>query len=304
MSEYNCTPGRGHQQSARERAMQVDRQPSPWPCAAILAMLLLFCLMAPHYWQNTSQPDDATLGPVPEVALGRSTQDTKPAAEFDNSNEAKFSGWAFDGDGISAGKTANSANRDVLNLLAPPTIEELIDVHCAMAHLTSRIGRLGNDGFDWPVLLRMAARAERERSQAGPQLISAVSSEPETPAAMVFVGGLLGEYALDHGVPRLVMQFGDRLPRWLSVCGEQCDSLAAQRMPAQRVAPSNNRQYTVRVLGPNDRLAMLPAPRVGGAASLVCATGSIRATRSAGGTGGIRPMGQPREKRIARIDRT
>ena len=36
--------------------MQVDQQPSPWPCVAMLVGLLLFCLAAPFYWQHDLVP--------------------------------------------------------------------------------------------------------------------------------------------------------------------------------------------------------------------------------------------------------
>jgi hypothetical protein len=242
--------------------MKVDRQPSPWPCAAILAMLLLFCLMAPHYWQNTSSPDDVTLGPAAEVAGGCLGRDTKAAAEFENSDEANFSGWAFHCEGMPVGNFANAPNRDVLNLLAPPTIDELIAVHGAVTRLTSRFGRPGNDGFDWPVLLRTAIQAERDPSQSGPQLTTVIRPNPEVAAAMEFVGGLLGEYVSNGGAPRLLIQVADRFPGWLSVCGERYDAFLAENMPAKAPVPSaEGPRYTVRVLGPNDRLAMLPAPR-------------------------------------------
>src|SRR5207237_7191677 len=70
MSEYSRAPGRGHRELAGERAMRVDRQPSPWPCAAMLAGLLLLCLMAPHYWQNTATVEYAAIGAPAEVAYG------------------------------------------------------------------------------------------------------------------------------------------------------------------------------------------------------------------------------------------
>ena len=62
MSEYSRAPGRGHRTTVGDRAMQVDRQPSPWPCVAMLAALLLLCLMAPRYWRNTVALEDPAIG--------------------------------------------------------------------------------------------------------------------------------------------------------------------------------------------------------------------------------------------------
>src|SRR3954468_2044153 len=69
MSEYSRAPGRGHRTTARERVMQVDRQPSPWPCVVMLAGLLLLCLMAPRYWQNTVVVEDPAIGSATDLAF-------------------------------------------------------------------------------------------------------------------------------------------------------------------------------------------------------------------------------------------
>ena len=39
--------------------MQCDKQPSPWPCVAMIVGLLLFCLAAPQYWQHDASPSVA-----------------------------------------------------------------------------------------------------------------------------------------------------------------------------------------------------------------------------------------------------
>src|SRR2546423_15602789 len=92
MSEYSRAPGPGHRATARKRAMQVDRQPSPWPCVAMLAGLLLFCLMAPRYWRNTSSAEVATIG-APSETAGDGTETNRIAAmNFDYLGQPDFSG--------------------------------------------------------------------------------------------------------------------------------------------------------------------------------------------------------------------
>ena len=56
MTEYSRATGRGHQESAGERDMEVEKQPSPWPCVVMLVGLLLCCLAAPRYWQHDGSP--------------------------------------------------------------------------------------------------------------------------------------------------------------------------------------------------------------------------------------------------------
>src|SRR3990172_5706925 len=92
--------------------MQVDRQPSPWPCVAMLVGLLLFCLTVPRYWRNDNP-----------IAPERAIKSNAPSP-----NEAvglRFGmGGAHAGFGVlSAGP---SPDNDLLHLFAPPTIEELI----------------------------------------------------------------------------------------------------------------------------------------------------------------------------------
>ena len=60
MTEYNRANRPRHHESAGERPMQVDRQPSPWPCVLMLAGLLLFCLAVPYYWQHDELPKPAS----------------------------------------------------------------------------------------------------------------------------------------------------------------------------------------------------------------------------------------------------
>src|SRR5690349_12320658 len=152
MSEYSRAPGRGHRLSARERAMQVERQPSPWPCVAMLAGLLLLCLMAPRYWQNTVVVDDPAIGAETSVTF----------SDFDRPQDRVELGNAhgqFDFTGIGIGGFAVGTNNDLLNLCAPPPIEELIATHSAMTELSSHFGRPSGDGFDWPLLVRTAMEA-------------------------------------------------------------------------------------------------------------------------------------------------
>ena len=103
--------------------MQVDRQPSPWPCVAMLAGLLLFCLMAPRYWHNSAPPEVATIGGVADSASAHSSL----------SDEADFSGGPLDLVGATT------------QLGGPPTIEELIAARTAAAQFGSRTD-------PWPIL--------------------------------------------------------------------------------------------------------------------------------------------------------
>ena len=186
MSEYSRTPGRGHRTSARERAMQVDRQPSPWPCVAMLAGLLLLCLMAPRYWQNTVVLENPAIGLENEIAFDDLARDQYRANHDAISANPNLVGGQFDFSGISIGRFASGSNTDLLNLCTPQPIEELIATHAAMTQLSAHFGR-GGDGFDWPLLMRAAMNAAREAS-TGPQLTAEVRPNADFASPFEFVG--------------------------------------------------------------------------------------------------------------------
>src|SRR3977135_3436956 len=96
-SEYSRAPGRGHRIPAGERAMQVDRQPSPWPCVAMLAALLLLCLMAPRYVRNTAALEDPTIGVEADATAVYDLERGQYRASVDDiSANPSFAGGLFD----------------------------------------------------------------------------------------------------------------------------------------------------------------------------------------------------------------
>lgn len=234
--------------------MQVDRQPSPWPCVAMLAGLLLLCLMAPRYWQNTVASEDPAIGVEAEVAnddFGRGQYQVTNDIISPNRN---LSEGLFDFSGIHFGRLASGSNGDLLNLCAPPPIEELIATHAAMTQLSTHLGR-GGDGFDWPLLVRAAMGTARDATPSGPELMGDERPSAEFALPFEFVGQLVIEYSSIVAVYELAAEISGSLPRWVLSCGERLEPLLAGP-PAINHGPS-----LVRVMGPDDRLAMLPAPR-------------------------------------------
>src|SRR3954463_5345276 len=133
MSEYSRAPSRGHRAIARERAMQVDRQPSPWPCVAMLAGLLFLCLMAPRYWQNMGAVSDPTIGIDGQATTERLDEGRSRLDHDENSGNTFFTVGHFDFSGIDIGGFASGLNSDLSYLGAPLSIEELIATRTAMS---------------------------------------------------------------------------------------------------------------------------------------------------------------------------
>jgi hypothetical protein len=234
--------------------MQVDRQPSPWPCVAMLAGLLLLCLMAPRYWQNAVVSEDPAIGGETEVAAADSDHGQyRPT--HDNSSHPTLAGGLFDLSGINIGGFANGPNNDLLNLCAPPPFEELIATQAAMSQLSTHFGRAGGDGFDWPLLVRAAMGAGTNEFSTGPELTGGNRPNSAFAPPFEFVGGLVSEYSSVDAMYELAAEVADGVPYWVVGCGEQVDSLFAG------LQTTNSGPALVQVTSPDDRLAMLPTPR-------------------------------------------
>lgn len=241
--------------------MQVERQPSAWPCVAMLAVLLLLCLLAPRYWQNEVTSDDPTIGQAADVAPGDTDLDLRRTAEVDYSAKSDFAAWLFDSGRIDFGRLAGTSNSDLLNSLAPPPIEELIATHAAMSQLSARLTRSDGEGFDWPVLVRVATGVGRDAPPSGPELMGADRPSPGFAFPFECVGGVVADYSSVDAAYGLAAEIADGVPQLVLACGEQCDSLWAEFPVAEVISPGNHGRSLVRIVGPGDRLAMLPAPR-------------------------------------------
>ncbi len=252
MSEYNRAPDRRHRASARERIMQVDRQPSPWPCVAMLAGLLFLCLMAPRYWQHTTVVEDPAIGverdgSVSDLALGRYHQTQQP-----NVASEEHAGGLFDVSGIRIVGLSRGSNHDLLNIGAQPSIEELIATQSAISQL-SAFDHPRRDGFDWPLEVRSAlAPAEAKgQSLAGGEQVS-----PQFALPFMSTGEVIDLYSSADALFNLAGQAIDGAASLVLNCGEQAEMLFAS-LPEPNVAPPT----LVRVTSPENQLAMIPLPQ-------------------------------------------
>lgn len=234
----------------------------------MLAGLLLLCLMAPRYWQTTAQLEDPAIGIDAGVAFDEEGGAQYQATNCERSAQPRFAG-PFDLSGIQIGRFASGTSSDLLNLFAPPPIEELIATHSALSELSAHFGGPGSEAFDWPLLVRAAMRTTRDSSPPGPALMREERPSPEFALPFEYVGGLVGEYSSVGAMFDFVAQVSDGLPRWVVNVGEGFDSLLAG-LPAagfdklttnEAASPGGGEPLMVRVIGPSDRLAMLPAPR-------------------------------------------
>ena len=250
MSEYNRAPDRRHRALARERTMHVDRQPSPWPCVAMLAGLLLLCLLAPRYWQNTIVMDDPAIGAeadaaVSELALGRyrAGHQVSPA-------DVAVNGGLFDVSGISIIGISSRSHGDALSFGGQPSIEELIATQSAMSQL-SAFNPSAHDGFNWPLEVR-SAMTPAAASQTAATLSPDERPSPRFAFPFEFAGELIAAHASPSKMLELAINVKDGVPYVVLMCGDQADMLFAA-LPTTPAGPA-----LVRVSGPEDRSTMMP----------------------------------------------
>jgi hypothetical protein len=233
----------------------------------MLAGLLLLCLMAPRYWQNAVQSEDPAIGVDAGIGFDDSSGAQYAATNRDLSAYPNFA-VPFDFSGIQIGRFASGTSSDLINLFAPPPIEELIATHTAMTRLSAHFGRPGGDAFDWPLLLRAAIGSSGDVSQ-GPALSGEERPSPGFALPFEYVGEMVSEYSSVGAMVEFVAQVSDGLPRWVSRMGERLDLLLAGLPVAgfdklttdEAVSPGGGGPSIVRVIEPGDRPAMLPAPR-------------------------------------------
>lgn len=224
--------------------MEVKKQPSPWPCVVMLVALLACCLAAPHYWQRdttSKSAEDAEFSPeyagdcIANPML--TTRLALPNAPFDLGN-------------VRFGITGNVPNSDLLNLWAPPTIEELI----ATGGAYGQSGALGNgtngQSFDWPPF----TFPTNSGSQINDSSTNAPPNQPVEPSPFVTsslerIGTAIAEFSPADVLRPLITRLADTVPVYVSAWS------TSGAVTEGRLASRS----TVRVMGPEDRLAVRPA---------------------------------------------
>jgi hypothetical protein len=204
--------------------MEVDREPSPWPCLAMLIGLLLMCLLAPSYWRSKDSefPGELTqqYAPAPQpparqfsFAQGTNKPFRMPLSGMPNYN-------------------------DPLHLWSPPTLDELVAARIGLPRIQEPI-------LGWPV---NGSRTSASGGQHGPTTIDTSAIDPTLAAVLQTASPLLtGRFPLDQ-LPQLTARVADGL----------------KKLPLQYFWPphessnesSLSASSTLRMISPQDRYAM------------------------------------------------
>ena len=203
----------------------------------MLAGLLLLCLMAPRYWRS-SNSTSVTARPV-------ETKQIKP-----NGPVYLFSGWD-EYRRYSAILDSPTPEIDPLHLWAVPTIEELIAARAGMHQL--------EPPYNWPVVAPFSTPLDRDHSAI--PFPTPAAPGPIMTATLERIGRWLADYSPLEALPRLSAKAADLYGQWSSqripvYLSQPSDTDVAVR---DQVAPTPS---TVRLLSPEDRLAMAPQVKI------------------------------------------
>jgi hypothetical protein len=169
MTEYSRAKGRGHEDSARGRNMQCDKQPSPWPCVIMLVGLLVFCLAAPQYWQH-----DHSTG----VAADNDTPNANWAADF-----------SFD-----VSQPVTNRRSDALNLWSPPTIDDLIAARSATSQFDATPANGFGQSTGWQPFTRPSEYAARSHDLfLEPAQVPRFEAHPLVTSSLESLGAVIAE---------------------------------------------------------------------------------------------------------------
>src|SRR3954451_24315984 len=249
MTEYSRAPRRGHRELAGERSMRIGRHPSPWPCVAMLAALLLMCLMAPQYWETNVVCQDPTINGPSDGR--RNALELSPGwGGIGRSGDANFDELTFNVAVTATDQSANTATDDSLASVAvAPTIEELVNHHGFVAVPASDRGQFNRESYEWPLLLQPTSSPAPSKTEA--QAYENVEFSSQEAALFNDVGEFLANWLPIEYVPQQLSRLSDGFVELLAVAP------VAETQPS---FPALHRS-TVRIVSPDDRLAMLPEPR-------------------------------------------
>lgn len=240
MSEYNREHRLGHPTTAKDRVMEIQRQPSPWPCVVMLVGLFLCCLAAPCYWQH--EPAESSAG---DPSQARREQRELAAFSF----RVVYS--PLENQLWSKQPTlATSPNSEILDLWVPPSIDELVAARATSGQLRPNSVLMDPTSVPWMPYQNSASVVAPFAGQQ-PACPSPPPPPPEFVAVLFArVGAAISDYLPVNFLPNCVARIGNIVPSQVFAAGPIPEILVTTDVP----------QTELRVLTPDDRLAMLPPP--------------------------------------------
>ncbi len=210
MTEYSRAQSQRHQESAERLDMEVEKQPSPWPCAVMLLALLLCCLAAPWYWQQDPSAESTDATGFPRDSLFGHTGSSAPPTP------SVLRGLHFNFGGTKVGMLGQEPGNALPNLWAPPTIEELIAARGATNQFDPSICHFNDQPSYWQPL----EAPSNSTAQSGDAYDALPPSEPiefdpEVTTSLETIGAAIAAFAPDNVVPEFAGRIFDAVPKYV-----------------------------------------------------------------------------------------
>ncbi|MFO0790744.1 MAG: hypothetical protein U0805_14910 [Pirellulales bacterium] len=223
--------------------MQVEREPSPWPCVLMLAGLLLFCLAAPYYWScEHAKQQTAEMFHNDGGLFVSGSDGVKAVAPF------ALPSSRYDFGNIHFGLMADAQTGESQVSWGSPTIDELVAAHTTYG----RFGAAATTQYDQPLLWKPWAPpiggVNCFPQTDGSDLASLVDSPEVVTTSLARVGEFVADYSPAAIAKRLVSRLTEVVTR-------EVYALNAAPAPGWRSSTASQLQ----LVGPGDRLAMRPA---------------------------------------------
>jgi hypothetical protein len=207
--------------------MRVKHQPSPWPYAALMTCLLLFCLAIPRFWRHEAKLADSS-------ASERLTSEFQEHAELSSTSES----WANRSNAVWLNVPTTS--RDLEHLWSPPTLEELVAAQACRPVTSPSFGALGQTFEVWP---SFTAINPATTDAIWPTAAEAAYWEPN-PALLAALEGLAQKFAnisRETTLPRILNRSVALYRAWMAD-DDQAVVIAGS---------GQGRRATLRLLGPS-----------------------------------------------------
>ncbi len=219
--------------------MEIEQQPSPWPCVVMLAGLLLCCLAAPCYWQR----GQAKMAPSNEAADAPRKQLDIATFSFRAVYSSLENNYA-----LKQPSEEKNPNLEILSLWVPPSIEELVAAHANVNQFQPDDPLRDPTSVPW---LPYANSASVVAPFAGQEPASPAAEQPPQYAMDVFVGlgAAIADYLPVNIAADCVARFADAISR-----NTFSDVGISQIIESTGTPPTK-----LHFLSPEDRSAMLPA---------------------------------------------
>jgi hypothetical protein len=207
--------------------MQVDRQPSPWPCVVMLVILSVLCLMVPRYWRHEA-----------ELSRAPSARPLLPHQVPRIGGDGASGAWGYSG---TTGQFPSDllSDRNFAAIFGTPSIDQLIGARIGMPQTDDAWPR-------WPTIEQSSAVGQAVPTESEPSAAAAEVSAPYAEAMLNQAGKVIAWWSTAEVVPPVTA----KLVRVYQLWTTEPAASAEATLPIAAGPPANS-VSTVRIVNPH-----------------------------------------------------